>query len=213
MKLLEKYNIDFKNEELINTALTHSSYANEHNTISYERLEFLGDAILELLMSEYLYKNTELPEGKMSKIRSGYVCENALFEYSKEIDLKSYIKIGNSITEPNKAVIADTLEAVIAVVYLENGIDTVRNLFDKLIVPNINLEDDFLHDYKSLLQEMVQTDRKSLEYVLVDETGPAHDKTFKVNVLIEGMVFGTGSGKTKKEAEQNAAKDAYNKKA
>lgn len=213
MNMLKDYDITFKDNSLIDTALTHSSYANENNVESYERLEYLGDAVLELLMSEYLYKNTNLPEGEMSKIRSSYVCENALYEYAKVINLSKYIKVGNGVVKPNKAVIADVFEAVIGVVYLEFGIKKVKEFFDKLIIPFVNKENDFLHDYKSLLQELVQTDKRSLEYKVVKESGPAHDKTFVVEVIIEGMVFGKGTGKSKKEAEQNAAKNAYKKSA
>lgn len=213
MDMLKKYNIIFSSESLIHTALTHSSYANENSIESYERLEYLGDAVLELLMSEYLYKNTNLPEGEMSKIRSSYVCENALYEYAKVINLGKYIKVGNGVVKPNKAVIADVFEAVIGVIYLEFGIKKAKEFFDKLIIPFVNKENDFLHDYKSLLQELVQTDKRSLEYKVVKESGPAHDKTFVVEVIIEGMVFGKGTGKSKKEAEQNAAKNAYKKSA
>ena len=213
MDLLKDYGIIFSNNSKIKTALTHSSYANEHNVESYERLEYLGDAVLDLLMGEYLYKRTTLPEGEMSKIRSAYVCENALYEYSKVINLSKFIKVGNGITKPNKSVIADVFEAVIGVIYLEFGFDAVKEFFNKLIVPFVNKENDFLHDYKSLLQEMAQTDKKSIEYKVVEETGTSHDKTFYVEVKIEGMVFGTGRGKSKKEAEQNAAEDAYKKSA
>lgn len=213
MKLLEKYNIKFKEDSIIETALTHSSYANENNIESYERLEYLGDAVLELVTSQYLYKKTNYSEGHMSRIRSAYVCETALDEYAKDIDLKDYIKLGCGIKEPNKAVVADVFEAVIGVIYLENGIEDVEHLFKKLIVPYIEKNDhDFLNDYKSGLQELVQTDKKSVEYVVTKESGPAHNKTFNVDVIIEGKVYGSGVGKSKKEAEQMAAKDAFNKK-
>ncbi len=213
MKLLEKYNIEFKENSKIETALTHSSYAHENNVESYERLEYLGDAVLEVVTSHYLYSNTDYSEGHMSKLRSSYVCETALDEYAKEINLKDYIKLGKGIKKPNKAVIADVFEAVIGVIYLENGIEDVRHLFNKLIVPYIeNVNYDFLGDYKSTLQELVQTDKKSVEYIVTKEYGPSHNKTFLVDVIIEGKVFGSGEGKSKKEAEQLAAKDAINKK-
>src|SRR5574344_1137306 len=123
MKLLNEYQIDFENSKLINTALTHTSYSNEHNVESYERLEYLGDAALELVFSNYIYKNTNLEPGEMSRLRSLYVCENALFEYSKKINLSDYILLGNGIEEANKTVIADVFEAVYAVIYLEKGIE------------------------------------------------------------------------------------------
>lgn len=212
MKMLQDYGIIFDKNGLILTALTHTSYANEHKVESYERLEYLGDAVLELVMSTYLYKNTKLPEGEMSKIRSRYVCENALYEYANKINLGNYIKVGNGINHPNKTVIADVFESVIGVIYLEHGYDKVVEFFNKLIVPYIG-NDDFLHDYKSLLQELVQTGKKSLVYKVIKETGPSHNKRFTVEVIIENMVFGVGEGHSKKEAEQNAAKDAYLKKA
>ena len=211
--IFSKYGITIKNEKLLKEALTHSSYSNEHGGTCYERLEYLGDAVLEIVCSEYLYKNTNNPEGEMSKLRSLYVCENALYEYSKSINLKDYILLGNGIDEANKTIIADVFEAVMAVIYLESGLSTVKKLFNSLIVPHIESHDDFLMDYKSLLQESVQTVKKSVTYRLVEESGPAHLKKFKVEVIIDGLVFGMGEGSTKKSAEQQAAKDAYMKRA
>ncbi|CCX36116.1 ribonuclease 3 [Clostridium sp. CAG:1000] len=211
--IFSKYGITIKNEKLLKEALTHSSYSNEHGGTCYERLEYLGDAVLEIVCSEYLYKNTNNPEGEMSRLRSLYVCENALYEYSKSINLKDYILLGNGIDEANKTIIADVFEAVMAVIYLESGLSTVKKLFNSLIVPHIESHDDFLMDYKSLLQESVQTVKKSVTYRLVEESGPAHLKKFKVEVIIDGLVFGVGEGSTKKSAEQQAAKDAYMKRA
>ena len=213
MKTLEKFGIDIEGSPLLEIALTHTSYANEHNSISYERLEFLGDAVLELVSSDYIYKAKKLSEGEMSKKRSLYVCENALFEYAKELDLVNYIKVGNSITVANKTVVADVFEAVIGAIYLEKGLDTVKDFFNKLIVPYIESEADFLHDYKSTLQELVQTDKQSVEYRLVKDGGPAHKKYFIVEVVVDGIVYGTGKGGSKKEAEQLAAKEAISKRA
>lgn len=211
--IYKKYGIVIKNEKLLDEALTHTSYANEHNTKSYERLEYLGDAVLEIVCSDYLFHNTNEPEGNMSRLRSLYVCENALYEYSKEINLKNYIKLGNGIEEANKTIIADVFEATMAVIYLEQGITAVKRLFKNLIVPFIEHHEDFLMDYKSLLQEDVQTVKQSVTYNLVDESGPAHKKEFKVEVVIDGLVYGIGIGGSKKEAEQNAAKEAYKKRA
>ncbi len=211
--IFKKYGIKFKNELLLTEALTHSSYANEQDTVSYERLEFLGDAVLEIVCSDYLYTHTDYPEGKMSRLRSLYVCENALYEYSKEINLKDYILLGNGVDEANKTIIADVFEACIAVIYLENGLSTVKKLFNNLIVPYIERHDDFLMDYKSLLQESVQTVKKSVEYKLISESGPAHKKVFEVEVIIDGLCYGKATGGSKKEAEQNAAKEAYMKRA
>lgn len=212
MKTLEKYGIRLENNDLFKEALTHSSYAYEHGVLSYERLEFLGDAVLELVFSDYIYKTTNDPEGVMSKLRSHYVCENALCEYAKSINLKDYIRMGNGLKEANKTIIADVFEAIIAVIYLEHGIDKVKDLFNQIIVPYIEDGVDFIRDYKSLLQESVQPVKKVIEYKVVEESGPAHQKFFKVNVIIDGIVYGFGEGSTKKEAEQMAAEDAYNKK-
>jgi len=134
-------------------------------------------------------------------------------KYSKEIDLKNYIKVGNGIKEPNKTVIADVFEVLIGCIYLEQGLDKVRDLFNKLIVPYIEKDVDFLNDYKSNLQELVQTERKSVEYVLIKEGGPAHKKFFEVEVRIDGITYGKGKGRSKKEAEQSAAKEAIKRQA
>ena len=211
MKLLDSYGIKFDENSLISVALTHTSYANEHNAISYERLEFLGDAVLELLCSDYLYKCTNYKEGEMSRMRSFYVCENALYEYSKKIKLKDYIRLGNSVKIPNKTIIADVFEAMMGVLYLEKGYSECKKLFFELIVPYIEKNVDFLKDYKTLFQEQMQTEQKSITYVVTNESGPAHNKTFEVDVIIDGIVYGHGVGGSKKEAEQNAAKEALNK--
>jgi len=213
MKFLSDYNVTLNENGLINTALTHSSYSNECGGENYERLEFLGDAILETVSSEYFYLNTDLKEGDMSKKRASFVCENALYEYSKNIGLIPYIKVGNGMDKDNVTIVADVFESVLAVIYLEKGFETVRKYILDIIAPYIESNTCFYSDYKSHLQELVQTDKKSLDYVVVEETGPAHDKTFKVDVIVDGIKFGSGIGKSKKEAEQNAAKDAIEKQA
>lgn len=212
MKFLSDLGINIKNKNLLNVALTHSSYSNEFGGENYERLEFLGDSVLQLIMSEYFYKNYNLSEGEMSKIRASYVCENALYEYSKKINLIPAIRVGHGLDHTeNETIIADIFEAVLAVIYLDKGLDVAKDYIYKVAIPFVEEKRIFLSDYKSHLQEMVQTEKKSLEYVLVDESGPAHDKRFKVNVLVDGIVFGTGIGKSKKEAEQASAKDAIKK--
>lgn len=212
MKFLSDLGIEIENIELLTTALTHSSYSNEAGGENYERLEFLGDSVLQLIMSEYFYKNHDLSEGDMSKTRASYVCENALYEYSKKINLIPYVRVGHGLDHTeNETIIADVFEAVLAVIYLDKGYDVAKDYIYKVAIPFIENKRIFLSDYKSHLQEMVQTEKKSLEYVLIEETGPAHDKRFKVNVLVDNIVFGTGIGRSKKEAEQNAAKDAIKK--
>ena len=212
MKCLEKMGIEIKNKELLETALTHSSYSNEHNWDNYERLEDLGDAILESVTSEYLYLNTDYSEGEMTKIRANYVCEKALATYSKKMGIDRYIRLGHGqINNLNDTIIADVFEAVAAAVYLDQGYEVVKKYLQDIIVPFIKEGWDFNTDYKTKLQEAVQTNKKSLEYVLIREYGEAHDKTFEMAVKIDNIIYGKGIGKSKKEAEQNAALDALNK--
>lgn len=216
MDLFSKYKIKTKNKEIYIRALTHTSYANESNTISYERLEYLGDAVLELIMSEYLYNNTNYPEGEMTKIRANYVCEEALYNYSLELGLNEFLLLGVGEEENGgrmrKAIVADIFEAFIGAMFLDKGIDTVKTFIYKHVIPIIEKSEmSFLHDYKSTLQEYVQTDKKSLEYVIVGESGPAHNKEFTSVVKIDGRVYGTGTAHSKKEAEQAAAADALAK--
>ncbi len=214
MDFLKPFQITLQNQELLETALTHSSYANEHNKESYERLEFLGDAVLELITSEYFYRYNTYKEGLMSKIRASFVCEKALATYAKKMKMDSYIKVGQGQTNNiNDTIIADVFEAVLGAIYLDQGFATAKKYIEKIVIPEIESGHDFFHDYKSELQEMVQTSKKSLEYVLVNESGPAHEKEFEVVVKIDDMIYGTGKGKSKKEAEQNAAWSALSKSA
>ena len=201
-KLFNKLNIKPKNINLYNTAFSHSSYANEHKAKNdYERLEFLGDAVVDLVLADYLYNNKTDKEGEMTKIRASYVCENALCEYSNSLGLNQYIRVGHGEEKEGgkykKAIVADIFEAFIGAIYVDLGYED----------PNIT----FFSDYKSSLQEYVQTYQKSLNYNLIKEEGPAHDKKFTVEVTIDQIVYGHGSGGSKKEAEQEAAKNALKK--
>ena len=212
MNFLDKFNIQINNQELLNTALTHSSYSNEHGGSNYERLEFLGDAVLQLITSEYFYKKYDFQEGELSKIRASFVCEEALAQYAKDVGIDKYIKVGNGqIKNINDTIIADTFESVLGVVFLDQGFDVAKRYALEVLSPYVLEHHIFLGDYKSRLQEMVQTDKKSLEYRLISETGPSHDKTFVFEVVIDGIIYGKGSGKSKKEAEQNAAHNALEK--
>ena len=212
--LFESYGITINNYEQMQNAFTHASFANEQHTGNYERLEFLGDAVLELITSEYFYLNTDLPEGEMSKTRASFVCENALATYAKKIGLNKYIRVGEGQkSNINDTIIADVFESVLGAIYLDCGFDAAKKYIDEIVLPYIENDTHFLGDYKSTLQEMVQTDKQSLEYQLLSEEGPAHDRTFKVQVVIDGIIYGTGIGKSKKEAEQNAAHDAIEKRA
>lgn len=216
MKIIEKFNIPIKDKQLFIEAFTHTSYANEHHTPSYERLEYLGDAILELLISEYLYKNTNYEEGVMTKLRAQYVCEDALYAYSLKLKLNEELLLGHGEEENGgrmrKAIVADIFESFIGALFLDQGMDTAKQFFYEHVIPMIeNKEIIFDQDYKSLLQELVQTDRRSLEYIVVDEQGPSHNKTFTVVVKIDGVILGKGIAHSKKEAEQQAACDALKK--
>ena len=215
MKILDDLGITPNNIKLYERAFSHTSYANEHHVESYERLEYLGDAVLELIISEYLYKNTECPEGEMTKLRSGYVCENANFEYAMELGLNEYMLLGNGEEEnggrTRKAIVADVFESFVGAIYLDQGIETAKKFIYKVVIPKIENKKVEFTDYKSVLQELVQTDKRSLEYVVVDESGPSHDKTFKVVVKIDNIIYGTGVAHSKKEAEQQAACDALKK--
>jgi len=216
MDLLKFLGIETTHEKLYLKALTHTSFANENDCESYERLEYLGDAVLELIMSEYLYKNTDVKEGVMTKLRAKYVCEDALFEYSMRLKLNEYLRLGHGEEESGgkyrKAIVADIFEAFIGALFLDKGFDTVKRFIYEHVIPLIeNKEIEFDNDYKSVLQELVQTDKRSLEYVVVEETGPAHNKTFKVIVKIDEIIYGEGIAHSKKEAEQKAAQDALKK--
>lgn len=216
MELLDKFNIKTDNEEMYQTALTHTSFANEHGKESYERLEYLGDAVLELIMSEYLYKNTTYEEGEMTKLRSHYVCENALYEYSLRIGLNEFLLLGNGEYESGgkfrKAIVADIFEAFIGAMYLDKGLDVVKDFIHSNVIDLIESNAfTFEEDYKSKLQELVQTDKRSLKYVVINEEGPAHNKVFTVEVKIDDIIYGVGKAHSKKEAEQEAAKNALSK--
>ena len=212
-EILKNLNIEYKNITLYEQAFIHTSYAYEQNLNSYETLEFLGDAIVDLIISDYLYKSGLYTEGEMTKIRASYVCENALYEYATELDLGKYIKVGigekRADGNHKKAIMADVFEAFMGAIYLDLGYEKVKEVGLSIIVPYIEDKDIMLFkDYKSTLQEAVQTDKKSLEYELLEESGPAHNKTFKMCVKVDGIVLGEGVGASKKEAEQEAAKNA-----
>ncbi len=213
MEFLERFNIKFKNSKLLETALTHSSYANEHKGCdNYERLEFLGDAVLEVVTSEYFYLHTNYKEGEMTKLRANYVCEKALATYAKELGIDEDIRLGHGqMHNLNDTIIADVFEAVVGAIYLDQGYLVAKKYIDTIIIPYIKKEMDFNADYKTKLQELVQTGKKSVEYEVVKEYGEAHKKVFEVVVKIDDIIYGRGKGSSKKEAEQRAALNAYNK--
>lgn len=218
MKILEELNIIPRNMDLYQTALTHTSYANEHQCESYERLEYLGDAVLELVMSEYLYQNTSFEEGYMTKMRAHYVCENALYQYSLNIHLNEYLRLGHGEEENGgkyrKVIVADIYESFLGAIFLDQGMEKAKEFIYQTAIPYVeNPNDIFYDDYKSKLQELVQTDQRNLEYEIIEEKGPAHRKLFTAIVKIDNIVYGKGVAHSKKEAEQEAAKDALLKSA
>lgn len=208
LECLTRWNIIPHNEKLYDVAFSHSSYANEHhNKRDYERLEFLGDAVLELVMSEYIYKNFEKDEGSMTKTRANFVCEDALAEYMYDLDLIKYIKVGNGeVGNIQKAIVADIFEALMGAIYLDQGFEVVKNIILEIIEPYVIAKRNFNIDYKSTLQEALQTDRRSLLYETISETGPAHNREFTVIVKIDNIVYGKGVANSKKEASKLAAK-------
>ena len=216
MKIFKTLNFTPTNVNLYYEAFTHTSYANENPSLnSYERLEFLGDAILEFIISDDLYQEKHLEEGKMTKMRARYVCEEACATYAKDLKFESDVKLGSGEIEsgPNDTILADIFEAFIAAAYLDQGLEFTKKLVLKVVTKYIDNNVDFLHDYKSTLQELVQTSKKSVVYDIISESGPAHDKTFTCTATVEGIVLGKGTGSSKKQAEQNAAKDALDKQA
>ena len=216
-ELLKQFDIKPNNMELYEQAFQHTSYCYEHEIAeSYERLEFLGDAILDLAISDYLYNNKNYEEGEMTRIRASYVCEDAVSVYADDLGFSKYIKVGHgeelSGGKHKKAILADVFEAFVAAIYTDLGYEKAKEFVLKVAVPYIENDSvKLFKDFKSLLQEAVQTTKKSLTYDLVDEFGPAHNKTFKIDVKIDNIVYGTGVGASKKQAEQKAAEEALKK--
>ena len=216
-ELFEKLKIEPKDLSLYKTAFSHSSYANEHKARQdYERLEFLGDSIVNFLVAEYLYSHKHEDEGEMTRVRASYVCENALYEYSTDLGLSKYIRVGHGEEKEGgqykKAIVADIFESLVAAIYLDLGFTTVRRVVLDIVVPYIEDPNyNFFSDYKSALQEYVQAEQNTIDYVLISESGPSHNREFVVQAKIDNIVYGEGVGSSKKEAEQNAAKIALEK--
>ena len=214
-KFEEVIGYHFKNEKLLRQALTHSSYANERHMKKHsdnERLEFLGDAVLEIISSDFLYRNyPDKPEGELTKLRASIVCEPTLALCTKEISLGDYLLLGNGEDQTGgrerKSILSDALEAVIGAIYLDGGFANAKEFVLKYILTDIEHKQLF-YDSKTILQEVVQGEHASLTYELTDESGPDHNKSFSVNACIGDRVIGSGSGHTKKAAEQEAAYQA-----
>lgn len=206
----------FKDISLLKTALTHSSYANERGVECNERMEFLGDAVLELSMSKYLYSKISLDEGVLTKTRAKAVCESALVFYAEQINFSKYLYLGKGEEQSGgrerPAIIADALEAVLGAVFLDGGFNTAYKVVEKFFIPYIsNVEKS--KDYKSILQEKLQSEKRTIRYEIVKDEGPANDKYFEAVVYMDNILMGRGSGKRKQEAQQMAAKDALEKEA
>ena len=218
-KLEEKLGYTFQNRALLENALTHSSYANENKHTgaqSNERLEFLGDSVLGMVTADYLYRaHPDLPEGDLTRTRAALVCEGSLVEVAQQLNLGSYLKLGKGEDagggRERPSIVADAVEAVLAAVYLDGGIGSARKIIQRFILDREE-EKSGSRDYKTALQELVQRESgQVLAYRLVGSTGPDHAKRFQVEVELNGVPVGAGEGRSKKEAEQMAAKAAIGK--
>lgn len=208
----------FKDINYLKTGLTHSSYANENKKLHIkcnERQEFLGDAVLSIVVSDYIYKNCpSLPEGDLTKLRAALVCEKSLAGYARSINLGKYLLLSKGERRSNgqdrPSILADAFESIIAAVYLDGGMEEVRKFVLKFVVPDIKSAKPIrFKDYKTQLQEIIQKNpEEKLEYVLIGESGPDHDKHFVVEVHLNSNIIGKGGGRSKKEAEQQAAREA-----
>lgn len=216
--VLKEFGLETANYEYYLIALTHSTYANEHNTEHNERIEFLGDALLGLATAEYIYHTfPDMPEGKMTKLRATYVCEDANFAYAKELHLDELMLLGVGEEaqggRSKKAVVADLFECFLGATYLTFNFDAVKKILEKIVFPHIKkIDNEQFIDYKTKLQEYVQADHDNkLQYVVINEVGKPNEKIFTMRVLLDGIVLGEGVGKSKKLASQQAAKAALEK--
>ena len=213
-ELERKLNYTFRDPALLGEALSHSSYANEHRAAhlnSNERLEFLGDSVLGFVTAEFLFvQHPDLPEGDLTRIRAALVCEQSLYEVARKLGLGQYLKLGRGEEagggRERPSIVADAVEAVLAAVYLDGGIGSARKIVQKYILSREVAGLTKPHDYKTALQELVQRESgQVLQYRLTGEEGPDHDKRFFMEVTLNGTPIGSGTGRSKKEAEQMAA--------
>ena len=211
MKLLERFNIIPNNEDLYKIAFTHSSYSAKHELdYDYERLEFLGDSVLNMLTSEFLQNmHPTFSEGKLTKLRANYVCQNALIVYSHENDLDKCIRLNledNAISDNEViSITADVFESFLGAIYLDQGIEKAKEFLKQTVFPYIEAKTIFFYDYKSTIKEYGDAEDVEVSYELLEEHGAPHDKTFVMRILIDGVDYGHGVEKKKKEAEQLAA--------
>ncbi len=215
-KIEENIGYTFKDKNLLKNALTHTSYANVHGVESNEKLEYLGDSILEFVTSKYLYNNYKnLKEGEMTKVRATVVCEQSLYEVAKRLDFSEFLITGkgerSSGEVRNKAILADSVEAVIAAIFLDSNIENAEKFIVENLKDSIEIESKHvgIKDYKTVLQEKLQEHGNvKIEYEIISEKGPDHDKYFVAQVLCDNKILAKGSGKSKKYAEMQAAKAA-----
>lgn len=220
-ELEKRIGYHFKNDALLKKAMVHSSYANETTSKNpaidcNERMEFLGDSVLSVIVSTYLFQHLpDLPEGNLSKLRSFTVCEKALAEYAGAIGLGEFLRLGkgedNNGGRERPSITSDAFEALIAAIYLDSGLEEARKFVLRFAVPQIDhlLSEQITEDYKTALQQIVQQEQgEKLEYVLVGEEGPAHQRSFTMEARLNRNVIGRGTGSSKREAEQRAAKEA-----
>lgn len=217
MDLFEKFNIETENKHIYEMAFTHSSYSASHGLdYNYERLEFLGDSVLSLIVSEYIYKKyPNFEEGELTKLRSNYVCQNALIYYSHKLKLDKYLKVSAEESNLTKneviSITADIFESFLGAMFIDQGIEFAKKFLSEWIFIYIDQERVFFEDYKSKLKEYADSEELTLEYKILKEYGVPHDKTFIMACLIDGKEMGVGRGKNKKEAEQSAAKGTMHK--
>lgn len=215
-KLEKEIGYEFKNKELLKTALTHTSYAYENNVESNEKLEFLGDSILEFLSSKYLFHNYKnLKEGEMTKVRATVVCEESLYKIALQHNFSDFLYLGKSENSNkanlSKAILADSVEALIAAMYLDSGLKKVEEFIIKNLEEPIKIASEHvgIKDYKTVLQEKLQIHGNvEIKYSIVKESGPDHNKIFESKVECNGKILGKGIGKNKKTSEMEAAKNA-----
>ena len=216
MSLEENIGYNFNNKELLLEALTHTSYANENNITSNEKLEFLGDSILEFVSSEYMYENfPKLNEGELTKARATVVCEDSLYNVAKRLEIPDFIRVGHSERasggNEKEAILADSIEAIIAALYFDGGLEVAKKFIIEYLKDEMQEATSRVgeKDYKTVLQEKLQVNGNvDIEYNIIEETGPDHDKLFVAEVKLNGERLATGSGKSKKLAEFEAARKA-----
>jgi len=214
--LEDYFGITFKNKELLKTALTHSSYSNENGGKNNERLEFVGDAVVDLLVGEYLFRTIPEQEGTLTKRRANLVCEKSLAYFASLFNLEDYLLLGKGEEKTGgrdkDAIRADAFEAFLGAIYIDQGLESCKKVINKVLIPNIEYAIEETTDYKTTLQELVQAEKRMLKYEIIKESGEPHNRVFEARVVMDGdIVLGYGKGKSHLDAEMAAAKAALQK--